>query len=310
MRIGFLGKGGSGKTTLAAAFTLYCANETNVLAIDADQNTNLAHTLSIEGTRSIGERADEVATYLRGARSDLGSAPMIATTPPSLESRFVRVRADDAFLETFGTRERNITLIEGGTYEGDDVGVTCYHGKLEPVEMLFHHLLDTNDDIVITDATAGLDSLGHSMGIVHDLIIYVVEPTRKSIDVYEAFMRASEGLDLTVRVVANKIRGDDDREYITSRVPDVLAFVEESDDVRTFEMTGAGMERFIEENEHVLEAIHDELASTPKEWDRYYERLLTIHEKSAKAWFDAYHNSEISKQKDERFSYTAVIERE
>jgi CO dehydrogenase maturation factor len=232
---------------------------------------------------------------------------MIATTPPSLESRFVTVREDDPLLEQHGTRSGNIMLIQGGTYEGDDVGVTCYHGKLEPVEMLFHHLLDTEHDIVVTDATAGLDSLGHSMGIVHDLIIYVVEPTRKSIDVYEAFMHASKDLGLSVRVVANKIRSDDDREYVTSRIPDVLAFVDESDAMRSFERTGAGMDAFIDENQTILERVRTELLATPKDWDAYYARLLAIHEKSAKAWFDAYHNSDISKQKDERFSYDKVI---
>ena len=307
MRIGFLGKGGSGKTTLAAAFTQYCAREHDVLAIDADQNTNLAHTLGITNTTSIAERANDIATYLRGTRTDLGDAPMIATTPPSLESRFVRVREDDAFLTEHATRSGHITLIQGGTYEGDDVGITCYHGKLEPVEMLFHHLLDTERDIVVTDATAGLDSLGHSMGIVHDLIIYVVEPTRKSIDVYEAFMRASEGLGLKVRVVANKIRSDEDHAYVTSRIADVLAFVTESDTMRTFEQTGTGMDAFIDKNRDALETIRTELLATPKRWDAYYDRLLSIHEKSAKAWYDAYHNSEISKQKDEQFAYEKVI---
>ena len=307
MRIGFLGKGGSGKTTLAAAFTTYCAQKHDVLAIDADQNTNLAHTLGIEGSFPIGPHARDIASYLRAERSDLGSAPMIATTPPSLDSRFVRVREDDPLLERYATRSGRITLIQGGTYEGDDVGVTCYHGKLEPVEMIFHHLLDTEDDIVVTDATAGLDSLGHSMGIVHDLIIYVVEPTRKSIDVYEAFMRASEGLGLNVRVVANKIRSDEERAYVTSHIPKVLAFVVENDAVRAFERTGDGMDSFIEANSGVLEMIRRELEATPKEWSRYYERLLAIHEKSAKAWYDAYHNTEVSKQKDEHFSYENVL---
>ena len=307
MRIGFLGKGGSGKTTLAAAFIQHIASTQKVLAIDADQNANLAHTLGIEGSFPIGPHARDVAAYLRAERTDLGSAPMIATTPPSLESRFVRVREDDPFLEKYATRSGHITLIQGGTYEGDDVGVTCYHGKLEPIEMLFHHLLDTEDDIVVTDATAGLDSLGHSLGIVHDLIIYIVEPTRKSIDVYEAFMRASEGLGLKVRVVANKMRSEEERAYVTSRIHDVLAFVEESNSVRAFERTGEGMDSFIEENRGVLETIREELEATPKEWSRYYERLLAIHEKSAKAWFDTYHNAEVSKQKDERFSYETVL---
>lgn len=307
MRIGFLGKGGSGKTTLAAAFTRYCSRTGHVLAIDADQNTNLAHTIGIEEPPSLADYSKDVATYLRKTRTDLGSMPMIATTPPSLDSGFVRVQEHDPFLERFARRSGTITLIQGGTYEGNDVGITCYHGKLEPLEMLFHHLLDTERDIVVTDATAGLDSLGHSMAIVHDLIIYVVEPTRKSIDVYEAFMRASRDLSLRVRVVVNKTRTDDDRSYVTSRIPDVLAFVDESDAMRSFERTGEGMDEFIEDNANVLETIRSEIMNIPKEWDAYYERLLTTHKKSAKAWYDSYHNHAISEQQDPLFTYEKVL---
>ncbi|MBO0849661.1 MAG: AAA family ATPase, partial [Pseudonocardia sp.] len=49
MRIAFVGKGGSGKTTLAALFTRYLAElGLSVLAIDADINQHLGQALGLD----------------------------------------------------------------------------------------------------------------------------------------------------------------------------------------------------------------------------------------------------------------------
>jgi CO dehydrogenase maturation factor len=50
MRIAFVGKGGSGKTTSAAMFSRYlAAQDVPVLAIDADINQHLAKALGHDG---------------------------------------------------------------------------------------------------------------------------------------------------------------------------------------------------------------------------------------------------------------------
>ncbi|MDT7643954.1 MAG: dehydrogenase maturation factor, partial [Pseudonocardiales bacterium] len=49
VRIAFVGKGGSGKTTLAALFTRYLAElDRPVLAIDADINQHLSAALGLD----------------------------------------------------------------------------------------------------------------------------------------------------------------------------------------------------------------------------------------------------------------------
>ena len=50
MRIAFVGKGGSGKTTVAAAFSRYlAASGRPVVAVDADINQHLAAALGYDG---------------------------------------------------------------------------------------------------------------------------------------------------------------------------------------------------------------------------------------------------------------------
>ena len=85
MRIAFLGKGGAGKTTTSAGFIQYLAKRHPfVLAVDADLNAHLKSALSIEAeVDQLGLHFDEVVTFLRGSRTDLGERPMIGTTPPA-----------------------------------------------------------------------------------------------------------------------------------------------------------------------------------------------------------------------------------
>ena len=86
MRIAFVGKGGSGKTTSAAVFSRYLAARGRpVVAVDADVNQHLAQALGHEGPPppSLGADALWLKAHLRGANPRITSmASMIKTTPP------------------------------------------------------------------------------------------------------------------------------------------------------------------------------------------------------------------------------------
>jgi CO dehydrogenase maturation factor len=101
MRISFLGKGGSGKTTTTAAFVKYLAKKySHVLAIDADLNVHLQKALQIEGeARKLGGLFDEVTNYLKGGRTM--DTKFIGTTPPSLKSQFIELKLDDSFIQKY-----------------------------------------------------------------------------------------------------------------------------------------------------------------------------------------------------------------
>jgi hypothetical protein len=114
MRIGFFGKGGAGKTTTAAGFIKYLMTKVPyVLAIDADVNIHLKDALQIENFSGeqyeLGDRAAEVAAYVRGHRTDLGERPLISSTPPSLNSRFIRVTRDDPFIAKSASYSWNLS---------------------------------------------------------------------------------------------------------------------------------------------------------------------------------------------------------
>jgi CO dehydrogenase maturation factor len=92
VKVAFVGKGGSGKTTLAALFSRFVvasAPAVPLLAVDADINQHLAAALGAgpgEVPRpALGDHLGEIKEYLRGTNPRVPSAAvMVKTTPPDV----------------------------------------------------------------------------------------------------------------------------------------------------------------------------------------------------------------------------------
>jgi CO dehydrogenase maturation factor len=81
MKLGIVGKGGVGKTTLSALLAqVYAARGQRVLAIDTDSNPNLAHSLGLTA-----DQADDVPLLPRSVVVGNGDGAM---TPSELVSRY------------------------------------------------------------------------------------------------------------------------------------------------------------------------------------------------------------------------------
>src|SRR5690242_3043166 len=128
MKIAFVGKGGSGKTTLAGLFLRHLHSDgAPVLAIDADINQHLAGAL--------GEHLPLIKEYLRGDNPLITSADeMIKTTPAGRGSRLLdlgtRTPIHDQCVRAVG----GIPLAVTGPFAQDDLGVACYHSKVGAAE--------------------------------------------------------------------------------------------------------------------------------------------------------------------------------
>ena len=308
MRISFLGKGGSGKTTLSTSFIKFLENkEEKVLAVDADINVNLGQSLNME-TKYLGDDFEEISKYLE--RND---KIIIGTTPPTNESVFIKPNLEDEFFKKFATyKNNNLALLTVGTYTDKKVGYACYHSKLGSAVLIYNRLLDNEKLTVVTDSTAGVDSVGTSMFYVSDINIFVVEPTKKSIDVYKDFIEITKKYKINNYVIGNKIRNQSDIEFIKSQIDEnqILGFVEDSEYLRKYEQGNSEeLSSFIKENNNINEKIYNLLKSTKKDWNNYYEIQKQVYKDDCGDWYSQFYNTDLTKYIDPEFNYEKAIEK-
>lgn len=305
MRVSFFGKGGSGKTTVSSSFIKYLLNKKeNVLAIDADMNVHLGKVFDMP-INIISEQNEEITKFLEPNRN----IPIIGTTPPIKESRFIKVSKEDEFIKKYATIKDNLMLFTVGTYTEDSVGSDCYHSKLNTLELIYHRLLDTDKDYVINDSTAGIDSLGTSLFFVSDINIFVVEPTLKGISVYKDFKNITDTLGIKTYVIGNKIIDDEDKEFLIKEIGEknILGFIKSSKNLKKYEQGQKEyFDEFINENKEVYENIIAVMKNTPRDWKKYYERLKKVYIAACLDWYSEYYKEDLTKYIDKDFSYEDI----
>lgn len=309
MRVSFLGKGGSGKTTMATAFIKYLnKNNKKVLAIDADINVHLGSALGMS-TNYIGDKFEELANYFEKSRILEGKA-IIGTTPPSSKSKFVLPTLDDQFLKKYATFKENICLLSVGTYTDSKVGYACYHSKLGNAVLVYNRLLDNKNFYVVSDSTAGIDSVGTSMFYVSDINIFVVEPTKKSIQVFNDFKEITKEYNIKTYVIANKINDKEDIEYIKKEINEsiIIGYVKESTHLKKYEQGNLEeLDNFISDNDEVNQKILSILDSTRKDWENYYNTQKQIYIDDAGDWYSQYYSQDLPSYIEENFSYDRIV---
>lgn len=278
MRIAFTGKGGSGKTTVSSLFSrLAGAEGYRVLALDADINQHMAQAIGYIGElRSMGAEAELIKEYLRGSNPYIAAGEVHKTTPPGNGSRLLTLRDDDWFIREFAIKKENVFIVGAGDIPEGNIGVRCYHGLNGAVELVLGHMIDKQEDLIVVDMTAGADAFSSSLFTKVDVLVMVVEPTLKSLSVYEQFHKHMTDYGVPIVIVGNKVHDEDDKKFITMCVGSVAAWIPPAESVRSRErgdMTDA-IEDDIREQ---LGGLRDQLLTVPIDWKRREELSHRMH---------------------------------
>ncbi|WP_028922817.1 AAA family ATPase [Pseudonocardia acaciae] len=309
MRVAFVGKGGSGKTTLAALFTRYLAELGRpVLAVDADINQHLGQALGLDEDatpRPLGADLGWLKDHLRGGNPRLPSADVvIKTTPPGRGSRLVRLSEDDEVLRRHAVRcAGGARLMVTGEFDTEDIGVSCYHSKTGAVELYLNHLMDGPGEYVVVDMTAGADAFASGLFTRFDLTVLVSEPTQRGIGVYRQYLANSAGHRLALRVVGNKVADRADADYLREQLGSaLLASVGHSAWVRAAERGAPEPLASLEPaNRAALDAVLAELDATERDWAAYHRGTVEFHLRNARAWANRAFGRDLADQVDPDF---------
>ena len=133
-----------------------------------------------------------------------------------------------------------VKLLVMGTVDVGGTGCVCPEHVM--LKAILSSLVFRKDDVVIMDMEAGLEHLGRGTASCMDQFIVVIEPGARSVQTYTRIKQLARDIGVTkVRVVANKIRDDSDRDFIRARIPeeDLLGFVSYSAEVIDADRRGA-----------------------------------------------------------------------
>jgi CO dehydrogenase maturation factor len=316
MRVGIVGKGGSGKTTLAALLSRQlAARGARVLAIDADINQHLGSALGLTEDEAaalpaMGANITAIKDYVRGDNPRIRSAEvMTKTTPPGRGSRLLTLDDLGPVVDALTRTVDGVRLLVTGPFAEEDLGVACYHSKVGAAELMLNHLVDGPDEYVVVDMTAGADSFASGMFTRFDLTVLVAEPTLRGVGVYRQYREYAHGFDVPIAVVGNKVEDDDDVAFLRRNIgEDLIACVPSSRFVRAMEK---GRKPPIDELEPaaagVLDTIRAALDRREKDWARFHRQTVEFHLRNASAWANAAIGEDVSAQVDPEFVLDPAI---
>ncbi len=206
MKLAIVGKGGVGKTTLAAALAKWLAARGRpVVAVDADPDGNLSAALGV-AEESMPEPIAQMRELIleRTEAKDEGAGLMFKLNP----------KVDD-IPDQFSVEASGVRLLVLGTVELGGKGCMCPEGAV--LKALMQHLLLRVEDDVILDMEAGLEHMGRASAKGVDALIAVVEPGMRSVQTADRIRRlaADIGIQRTL-VVANKLQEDHQLERLRS----------------------------------------------------------------------------------------------
>jgi CO dehydrogenase maturation factor len=213
MKIAISGKGGVGKTTLAALLAQHYADQDrDVFAVDADPSPCLAGALGLPD--DLREKLHPIAEMDALIEERTGAKPGASGGFFTLNPRV------DDLPERFSVTHKGVRLLEMGSVDLGGSGCICPESAM--LKTLFTHLLFRDDEVLIIDMYAGVEHLGRATVDFVDAMIVVVEPTQRSLGTAAQIKRLSKDIGLErLWLVGNKVRTEEELKFLELESPEI-----------------------------------------------------------------------------------------
>ena len=246
------GKGGVGKTTLAASLALLFASEgRDVIAIDADLDANLAAALGVPDAEAIQPICQ--MTELIAARTDSG--------PKGYGKLFKLNPTVSDIPDTYSIVHDGVRLMVLGAPKRGGNGCACPENVF--LRNLLAHLVLQRNELLIVDLEAGIEHLGRATCANIDALIVVVEPGRRSVQTAATVRRMADEIGIRhVFLAANKIRSPQDLDALRGALPPelpLLGAISHDPSLVTADLEGRGVGDVEGPLAHEVKAIRDQL---------------------------------------------------
>lgn len=219
MKIAVSGKGGTGKTTLAALILRYLLrkNYKPILAVDADPNSNFGDALGVKVESTVGKVLDR---FLKEKEN--------------LPTGVVKESLIDYKLSEILVEEKGFDLLSMG--QGEGPGCYCY-----PNSVIRNYIekLASNYKYIVIDNEAGMEHISRRTNGSLDLLFLVSDPSMKGI-------RTCKKLEDLVKELGLNIKNT---YLLINRVSNELP----SQIVKEIEKQGLKLLEVIPEDEHIID---------------------------------------------------------
>lgn len=232
MKLAVAGKGGVGKSTLAAALALLLARGgRRVLALDADPDANLAAALGIDDElqQRIVPISEQRALIEERTGAKVKQYGQMFKINPEVSD----------IAETYAIVHDGVALLVLGAIEAGGSGCACPESVL--MRALVQDLVLRKDEALVMDFEAGVEHLGRATARGVDMMLVVVDPSRRSIDCADRVFRMAHDIGVDdVRVVANKIASSEDARFIRESLTghEILGEIPYSEAIRAADRDG------------------------------------------------------------------------
>ncbi len=232
LKIAVAGKGGVGKTTLAAALAKICHDQGRpVIAVDVDSDANLASAVGLSATKAAKITP---ISQLKGLIFDRTGAD------PNVRSSFFSLNPKvDDIPDRYYADVDGIKIMEMGTVDYGGSGCICPESAF--IRRLIQHLVLERDEVVIMDMEAGVEHLGRATAQSVDLLLVVVEPGLRSLQTAKSILKLAVDLELVkILGVANKMQNSSQRKVIARQLSElnIIGWLPEDAQLRQADLEG------------------------------------------------------------------------